>query len=71
MRVMTWNVFWRWGGDYRLRAPGIVDTLQIYRPDVLGLVETWAGEGTSQPAVTATRTVSVLPPAYVTVSVAL
>jgi endonuclease/exonuclease/phosphatase family metal-dependent hydrolase len=46
---MTWNVFWRWGGDWRERAPGIVDTLQVYRPDVLGLVETWAGEGTSQP----------------------
>jgi len=49
MRVMTWNVFWRWGGDWRQRAPGILDTLQVYRPDVLGLVETWAGEGTSQP----------------------
>ena len=47
---MTWNVFWRWGGDYRERAPGILDTLRIYRPDVLALVETWAGEGTSQPA---------------------
>ncbi|HEU5110824.1 MAG TPA: endonuclease/exonuclease/phosphatase family protein, partial [Micromonosporaceae bacterium] len=50
MRVMTWNVFWRWGGDYRERAPGIADTLRAYRPDVLGLTETWAGEGTSQPA---------------------
>jgi endonuclease/exonuclease/phosphatase family metal-dependent hydrolase len=50
MRVMTWNVFWRWGGDWRERAPAIRDTLRSYRPDVLGLVETWAGEGTSQPA---------------------
>lgn len=49
MRVMTWNVFWRWGGDYRERAPGIADTLAVYRPDVLGLTETWAGGGTSQP----------------------
>src|SRR4051795_8676504 len=24
-------------------------TLQAYRPDVLGLVETWGGQGTSQP----------------------
>ena len=53
MRVMTWNVFWRWGGNYRQRAAGILDTLLVYRPDVLGLVETWAGEGTSQPEVLA------------------
>ncbi|HET6530900.1 MAG TPA: endonuclease/exonuclease/phosphatase family protein [Actinoplanes sp.] len=46
---MTWNVFWRWGGDWRERAPGILDTLRVYRPDVLGLTETWAGDGTSQP----------------------
>jgi endonuclease/exonuclease/phosphatase family metal-dependent hydrolase len=50
MRLMTWNVFWRWGGDYRERAPGIADTLRVYRPDVLGLCETWAGGGRSQPA---------------------
>jgi endonuclease/exonuclease/phosphatase family metal-dependent hydrolase len=50
MRVMTWNVFWRWGGDWRERAPAILATLRAYGPDVVGLVETWAGEGTSQPA---------------------
>src|SRR4051812_15333716 len=52
---MTWNVFWRWGGDYRERAPAIADTAEVYRPDVLGLCETWAGEGTSQPALLAAR----------------
>ena len=46
---MTWNVYWRWGGNHRERADGIADTLDVYRPDVLGLTETWAGEGTSQP----------------------
>jgi endonuclease/exonuclease/phosphatase family metal-dependent hydrolase len=46
---MTWNVFWRFGGDWREREPGILATLEAYRPDVLGLVETWAGDGTSQP----------------------
>ena len=44
-RVMTWNVFWRWGGDYLSRAPGILETVRRHRPDVLGLCETWAGEG--------------------------
>ena len=28
MRVMTWNVFWRWGGDWRERAPAILATLR-------------------------------------------
>ena len=50
MRVMTWNVLWRFAGNWRDRAAGILDTLQVYRPDVLGLTETWAGDGTSQPA---------------------
>jgi endonuclease/exonuclease/phosphatase family metal-dependent hydrolase len=50
MRVMTWNVFWRWGGDWRERAPAILSTLRAYRPDVVGLSETWSGGGTSQPA---------------------
>ena len=49
MRVMTWNVFWRFGGDWRERAPAILATLREHRPDVLGLVETWAADGTSQP----------------------
>jgi endonuclease/exonuclease/phosphatase family metal-dependent hydrolase len=49
MRVMTWNVFWRFGGDWREREPGITATVKAYRPDLLGLVETWAGDGTSQP----------------------
>jgi endonuclease/exonuclease/phosphatase family metal-dependent hydrolase len=49
MRVMTWNVFWRFGGDWREREPAILTTLEAYRPDVLALVETWAGDGTSQP----------------------
>ncbi len=47
---MTWNVFWRWGGDWRERAPAILSTLRAYRPDVLGLVETWRSPDTSQPA---------------------
>jgi endonuclease/exonuclease/phosphatase family metal-dependent hydrolase len=47
---MTWNVYWRFGGDWRQREPAILTTVDAYRPDVLGLVETWAGDGTSQPA---------------------
>jgi endonuclease/exonuclease/phosphatase family metal-dependent hydrolase len=49
MRVMVWNVWWRFGDDWRARERGIVATLKTYRPDVLGLVESWSGDGTDQP----------------------
>ncbi len=49
MRVMVWNVWWRFGGNWRRREESIVATLDTYRPDVLGLVESWSGEGTDQP----------------------
>jgi endonuclease/exonuclease/phosphatase family metal-dependent hydrolase len=45
---MTWNLWWRFGGAWREREPGILATLETYRPDLVGLVETWAGDGTSQ-----------------------
>jgi endonuclease/exonuclease/phosphatase family metal-dependent hydrolase len=49
MRVMVWNVWWRFGDDWRAREDGILTTLETYRPDVLGLVESWSGDGTDQP----------------------
>ncbi|WP_433295429.1 endonuclease/exonuclease/phosphatase family protein [Actinoplanes sp. CA-030573] len=49
MRVMVWNVWWRFGGNWRRREESIRATLDAYRPDVLGLVESWSGEGTDQP----------------------
>ncbi|MFI5892580.1 endonuclease/exonuclease/phosphatase family protein [Actinoplanes sp. NPDC051513] len=49
MRVMVWNVWWRFGGNWREREESIFATLEAYRPDVLGLVESWSGEGTDQP----------------------
>ena len=53
MRVMTWNVWWRFGGNWRARAAGILTTLQTYQPDIVGLVETWSADGTTQPDVLA------------------
>ena len=53
MRVMTWNVWWRFGGNWRERAAGIRITLETYQPDVVGLVETWSADGTTQPDVLA------------------
>jgi endonuclease/exonuclease/phosphatase family metal-dependent hydrolase len=49
MRVMVWNVWWRFGDNWKRREEGIHATLETYRPDVLGLVESWSGEGTDQP----------------------
>jgi endonuclease/exonuclease/phosphatase family metal-dependent hydrolase len=50
MRVMVWNVWWRFGGNWSEREQSILATLDTYRPDLLGLVETWSGEGTDQPS---------------------
>jgi endonuclease/exonuclease/phosphatase family metal-dependent hydrolase len=46
---MVWNVWWRFGDDWRARDEGILATFETYRPDVLGLVESWSGDGTDQP----------------------
>ncbi|MBF9128728.1 endonuclease/exonuclease/phosphatase family protein [Plantactinospora sp. S1510] len=48
MRILTWNVWWRFGGAWQEREQGIVQTLERVGPDVVGLVETWAGDGTTQ-----------------------
>jgi endonuclease/exonuclease/phosphatase family metal-dependent hydrolase len=48
MRVMVWNVWWRFGEDWRRREESIAATIATYRPDVLGLVEAWSGDGTDQ-----------------------
>jgi endonuclease/exonuclease/phosphatase family metal-dependent hydrolase len=48
MRVMTWNLWWRFGPDWRARQPAILSTLETVGPDLLGLQEVWAHEGTTQ-----------------------
>lgn len=40
MRVMTWNLWWRFG-DWERRRPAILATLLAERPDVVGLQEVW------------------------------
>jgi endonuclease/exonuclease/phosphatase family metal-dependent hydrolase len=46
---MAWNVWWRFGGNWRIRERGIHETVAIHRPDVLGLVETWSTAAIDQP----------------------
>lgn len=48
MRVVSWNVWWRFGDDWRRRQDGILDELAGLQPDLVGLQECWAADGTSQ-----------------------
>lgn len=42
MRLVTWNVLWRFAPDWRARERAILTTLDDLRPDVIGLQECWA-----------------------------
>jgi endonuclease/exonuclease/phosphatase family metal-dependent hydrolase len=55
MRVMTWNLLWRFGEDWRARGQGIASTLEDVRPDLAGLQEVWATAETDQAAQLAGR----------------
>jgi endonuclease/exonuclease/phosphatase family metal-dependent hydrolase len=48
VRVMTWNIWWRFGPRWRDRQPAIVATLAAADPDVVALQEVWASEGSTQ-----------------------
>ncbi len=48
LRVMTWNIWWRFGPRWRERQPGILATLQRLDPDVVALQEVWGTEETTQ-----------------------
>ncbi|MEV6286059.1 endonuclease/exonuclease/phosphatase family protein [Kribbella sp. NPDC051770] len=48
VRVMTWNVWWRFGPEWRERQAGILATIERFAPDVVGLQEVWASGGRSQ-----------------------
>lgn len=52
---MSWNLWWRFGPDWRARQQGICATLDRLRPDVVGLQESWAHGGTTQPGELAER----------------
>lgn len=53
VRVMTWNVWWRFGERWRERQIGIAATLAAHQPDIVGLQESWAAREASQAAVLA------------------
>lgn len=47
-RVMTWNLWWRFGPAWRDRQPLIVETLRRVAPDLVALQEVWGTASTSQ-----------------------
>jgi endonuclease/exonuclease/phosphatase family metal-dependent hydrolase len=48
LRVMTWNVWWRFGPQWRERQAGILHTLRTVAPDVVAMQEVWGVEDTTQ-----------------------
>ena len=48
VRVMTWNIWWRFGPRWTDRQPGLLATLERVRPDVIALQEVWGGSDTTQ-----------------------
>jgi endonuclease/exonuclease/phosphatase family metal-dependent hydrolase len=48
MRVMSWNLWWRFGDAWRERGRAILSTLAAVRPDVAGLQEVWGTAATTQ-----------------------
>ncbi|MEV5428478.1 endonuclease/exonuclease/phosphatase family protein [Streptomyces sp. NPDC052701] len=44
MRVVTWNLWWRFG-PWEARQKAILAALRELRPDVVGLQEVWAADG--------------------------
>ena len=48
VRVMTWNIWWRFGPRWTDRQPGLLATLERVRPDVVALQEVWGSSETTQ-----------------------
>jgi endonuclease/exonuclease/phosphatase family metal-dependent hydrolase len=45
---MTWNLWWRFGPEWRERQPAILRTLRAVEPDVVALQEVWGTGATTQ-----------------------
>jgi endonuclease/exonuclease/phosphatase family metal-dependent hydrolase len=48
VRIMSWNLWWRFGPAWRDRQRGILGTIRSSRADVIAVQETWAAGSTSQ-----------------------
>jgi len=59
---MTWNVWWRFGGNWRERQPGLIEVVRAQHPDVLGIQECWGTDGRTQAGVIAAGLDAAEPP---------
>lgn len=48
VRIVTWNVWWRFGPCWRERQHGLLETLRAVDPDVVALQESWGRDTMSQ-----------------------
>jgi endonuclease/exonuclease/phosphatase family metal-dependent hydrolase len=48
VRVMTWNLWWRFGPAWVARHEAITQTLRVVAPDVVALQEVWGTRATNQ-----------------------
>src|SRR5215210_3758040 len=48
VRVLTWNVWWRFGPEWRRRQPALLHHLRAVDPDVIALQECWGVDSTTQ-----------------------
>jgi endonuclease/exonuclease/phosphatase family metal-dependent hydrolase len=53
IRAMTWNTWWRFGGNWREREPGILQVVRRVEADVLGIQECWGDARRTQASVIA------------------
>ena len=50
IRVVTWNVWGRYGADWEQRQAALEEALQTAAPDLVCLVEAWRQGDETQPA---------------------
>jgi endonuclease/exonuclease/phosphatase family metal-dependent hydrolase len=55
VRVVTWNVWGRYGTDHEARQAGLEDVLAEVEPDVICLIEAWRHGTSNQPELIAAR----------------
>lgn len=53
MRLVTWNVLWRFEPDWQEREAVILEMLDLLQPDVVGLQECWGTDAQTQADVVA------------------
>jgi endonuclease/exonuclease/phosphatase family metal-dependent hydrolase len=48
VKVMTWNIWWRFGPNWQDRQPALLQTMRAIDADVIALQEAWGSTETTQ-----------------------